>query len=66
MANNKIDGIALRVAVIMFVLSIVCLIITAKPSAEFIISVLACVISLAVGVIAAVRIILKNKKDREQ
>lgn len=66
MANNKLDGVALRIAIIMFVLSIVCLIITAKPSAEFIISILACAISLIVGVIAAVRIILRNKKDREQ
>lgn len=62
MDNRKLDKIALRMGLIFAAISVFCIVITSKPSAEFTISIVSLVASVAVVIAAAIRI----NKDKDE
>ncbi len=62
MGNKKLDKIMLRIGVMLTVIAIICIIIVPKPSAEFTISIVTCIITLTVSIVAAIRIRMNHDK----
>lgn len=52
----------LRIGVMFTVIAIICIIIVPKPSAEFTISIVTCIITLTVSIVAAIRIRMNHDK----
>lgn len=62
MEHKRLDKIVFRIAVVLLVIAVFCLIVVPKPSAEFYISLVSGVIAFLVAVISAIRIMTDKNK----